>query len=355
MYKFENIAGNEYLLKNLIELTNNNLLSHGYLFTGDEGTGKKIIANTLTKYILCHNKKFNFGGMCEPCGYCKNCITTEGGNNPNIIYVGYDLFKEKEKGTIKKNIEVDDIRNIINDLRYKPISTMDNPDFIDKKVYIIDNADKMTIPAQNALLKTLEEAPEFAIFFMISKNSKSLLPTIISRVVEIKIPPLPQYIVNDYIRNYIYSNNISIDNNQIEFISNYSKGSIGYGLLLLNDDTLLENRNNIINDLIDISKIPLGKALLYSKKWESEYKNYEHFFPILEVWYRDLLIAKLIDNEKYIMSKDKVKELFEIASKYNSEDIGKKYQSILEAKESISKNGDLRLTLDVLLLNLKGE
>ena len=176
---FEQILGNEevkkYLRKNLEQ---NNIL-HSYLFLGTEGIGKLLLAKEFAKYILCLNKETS---NCV----CKSCICYDGNNHPDFSIIN------EEGQTIK--IEV--IRPVVEKIIERPIVSS-------KKVYIINDADKMTDEAQNCLLKTLEEPPEFITIILISSNENLLLNTIKSRCMKIKFNNIPNKDLYDYAINDI--------------------------------------------------------------------------------------------------------------------------------------------------------
>ena len=161
MKKFQDIIGREQIIEHLQNAIRFNRVSHAYIFYGEEGNGKNVIADIFAAALQCEV----YSG--EPCGECKSCLQAAGGNHPDIIRVRHE----------KATIGVDDIRNQLNnDIAVKPYSSR-------YKVYIIDEAEKMTEAAQNALLKTIEEPPEYAVILLLTDNANPFLPTILSRTV----------------------------------------------------------------------------------------------------------------------------------------------------------------------------
>ena len=230
---FENIIGNEKnknILKKSIE---QNQISHSYIFSGIEGIGKKEIAKQFAKEIL-----------------CSNII-----NNPDFFLI------EPEDGKIK----IDTIRELQKKIAEKPIN-------LGKKVYIINDAELMTKEAQNALLKTLEEPPEYAVLILITSNENNLLSTIKSRCTRMSFSPLD----NKEVEKYIKSN---YDINLSERILELSQGSIGRAIKLSENQELYNNVEKILvkmqeKDLIDIIK--LSEEIYKSKdeiKYILEYMN----------------------------------------------------------------------------------
>ena len=143
---FENILGNEKIKKYLNQSVEENNFLHSYLFLGTEGIGKLIFAKEFAKYILCKEDK---NSNCK----CKSCLCFDTKNHPDFSIIN-------EEG---ETIKVDYIRDLIEKIIEKPIVS-------DRKVYIINDCEKMTKEAQNCLLKTLEEPPQFVTIILVSSN-----------------------------------------------------------------------------------------------------------------------------------------------------------------------------------------
>ena len=180
---FENIIGNEKAKEILKKSIISNRISHSYMFLGQEGIGKQLIAKELAKAILCTENG-------EYCGKCKSCVELASDNNPDFIYIA----PEQEETKIK----IDQIRNMQLKVSEKPIISSN-------KVYIIDNADTMTTEAQNCLLKTLEEPPEYVTIILIGTNEESFLTTIRSRCTKIHFDKIS----NEKIKEYLIKNDLS--------------------------------------------------------------------------------------------------------------------------------------------------
>lgn len=181
---FENILGNKDAKDYLLASLNNDNISHSYLFLGNDGIGKKLIALEYAKNILDVDN-------------LETCVD----------------FKIITKLKDKKNITVEQVReNILRDIYTAPVSN-------DKKVYIIDGFETLNLSGQNALLKTLEEPPEYVVLIIISNNISNIIPTIISRVNILKFFKLD---IND-MKQYVLDNSLNISENILSYID----GSIG--------------------------------------------------------------------------------------------------------------------------------
>ena len=243
---FENILGNDKIKKELIGSINNEKYSHSYLFLGISGIGKKMIAKEFAKMILC-------GGEKKYCNKCKSCIEFNSGNNPDFAEINPD----------GNNVKIEQIRELQRKIVEPPIIS-------NKKVYIIDEADSMTKEAQNCLLKTLEEPPEFAVIILIGSNESNFLSTIKSRCTIIKFNSIPSEKVKNYIEQKYDIHPIS------ENIILASEGSIGKAEILKDKQELY---NAIDNILANIEKMDLIDTL---KNADIIYKSQEDKIDILE-------------------------------------------------------------------------
>lgn len=259
---FENIIGNEKNKNILEKAIKSNKTSHSYIFWGIEGIGKKAIAKEFAKNILCLEQKEN----CT----CKSCIEMDTNNNPDFQLI------EPIDGKVK----IEQIREMQRKVAEKPIISR-------KKVYIIDNADTMTTEAQNCLLKTLEEPPEYIKIILICTNEDGLLSTIKSRCTRmhfdsIDIKEMKKYFKQNYLEQEISEN-----------IINLSQGSIGKAIKLNKNKDIYENIEKIFlnmqnKDLIEIVQIS-----------EEIYKTKEEINSILD--YMNVILLKLSkQNLKYI-------------------------------------------------------
>lgn len=234
---FERIIGNDKVKQFLNNAIKENHILHSYLFSGIEGIGKKLFAIEFAKKILCIEQN-------DEQENCLSCLKFKSSNHPDFMIL------EPENNVIK----IEQIRNMQEKISEKPIVSK-------KKVYIIVDSDCMTKEAQNCLLKTLEEPPEYATIILTTANESKLLNTIKSRCIKVKFNGLLENEINQYLKQ----NEIVV--NEENYIK-ISQGSIGK-LLDIKEDEDVYNQVNIVlenidkNTLIDI----LNKAeILYSQK-----------------------------------------------------------------------------------------
>ena len=183
---FNNIIGNNNVKNILTKSVNNNTVLHSYMFIGEQGIGKRLIANQFAKMILCQEYDLH------ECNTCKSCLEFDGGNNPDFVFIEPD-------GRI---IKIDQIREMQNKIVEKPIIS-------NKKVYIINDADLMTKEAQNCLLKTLEEPPEYIVIILIVSNENKMLTTIKSRCMKIHFEKIDDNEIQKFLLEKCEIQNIS--------------------------------------------------------------------------------------------------------------------------------------------------
>lgn len=261
---FENIFGNNSIKKVLEQSIYSNKVSHSYLMIGISGIGKKMIATEFAKGILCLSEN-------KSCNYCKSCIEFDGNNNPDFLCI------EPEGSSIK----IGQIRELQKRIQEKPIIS-------EKKVYIIDQADLMTKEAQNCLLKTLEEPPEFATIILVGTNENAFLTTIKSRCMILHFNPIEDMYIKKYLDEKYQIKNIS--QNMFDIF----QGSIGKAILLKDNQEKYIKLEKIIEqqeqtDLIDV----INKADIL-------YKSKEEIFEMLD--YINIILLKKAKNN-YVYTK----------------------------------------------------
>ena len=237
--EFENIIGNNDVKTYLSNSIKQNNILHSYLFLGTEGIGKLLIAKAFAKKILCQNNVKDV--ECN----CKSCLCFDGKNHPDFLVVNEE----------SESIKIEQIRDITEKVIEKPIIS-------NKKGYIINDCDKMTKEAQNCLLKTLEEPPEFVVLILISSNENLILNTIKSRCMSIKFDPIADQLLKEYaLKNLEYN---VINENMLKSFH----GSIGKAITRKNNQEKYLQIEEIISHIEtkDIVDIMLEAKILYDKE-----------------------------------------------------------------------------------------
>ncbi len=325
MYTFENIKGNNLIIKGLQNAIKYNKVSHSYIFNGDHGMGKKTLAKTFAKTLLCEK-----GGI-NPCNECISCKTFETNNNPDIIYV------KSDNSSIGTSLVKEQINNVIQIKPYK----------YKYKIIIIDNADTMTVSAQNAILKTIEEPPFYGVFLFLVNNINNLLPTILSRCVTYNLT----YIKDDYLKDYLI-HNTDINKDLLDFYCAYSNGNIGHALQLLNDKEFINMRNTTINMISNLDNWGVEDIYKNIKILEQYKDNIDQILDIIILWYRDVIMFK-INNRESIYQRDKLELLKISALNLSLTKLILRIDEVAKAKHNLSINANFQLNMEVMFLKLR--
>lgn len=304
---FENIKGQEFAKKYMINSIKRDKINHAYMFEGIEGIGKETFAKELAKILL---------------------ETTNLENSPDCITVKPD----------GNSIKIAQIRNLQSDIVIKPHK--------DYKIYIIDRAEKMTIEGQNALLKTLEEPPEYAIIILVTNNKESLLPTIRSRCEVIKFTPIPFVEV----RNYLISQ--GVEENRANLLSSFSRGSMKKALELSSSNDFYEMKESVQHYIETI----LSKNMVEILDMPSEMEKYKsESITVLDMminYFRDIMICKEHVDKNMIINADKIVFIQNMSSKITYSQVSKIIDIIEDTKIKIKGNCNFNVSIQVMFLNI---
>ncbi len=223
---FEEVVGQEYIVRSIKNAIHENKVGHAYLFCGPRGTGKTTMARLLAKSVNCTNP------LEAPCEHCDNCIAANNGTHPDIIEIN-----------AANETHVEDIRDLIERSRLAPMQGK-------HKVYIIDEVHQLSSAASSALLKTLEEPPENVIFILATTDPQKLLPTIISRCQRYDFTKVKTEQIRDHLLNIAEKENITMEKNAAMMIAVLSDGGMRDALSIM-DQCASYTSDNITVESID--------------------------------------------------------------------------------------------------------
>ena len=327
MGRFKDVVGHKDILKYISSAVENNRVSHAYILNGERGSGKKMLANLFAMTLLCET------GDNEPCGKCHSCKQAESGNHPDIIRVTHEK---------PNSISVDDIRTQVNNT--VDIKPYQGP----YKVYIIPQADMMTPQAQNAILKTIEEPPEYAVIMLLTENAETLLPTINSRCVMLKLRNIKDTLIKKYLME-----NLEIPDYKADMCTAFAQGNMGRAIMLANSDHFNEIREEAVQLLKHISEMELNEIVAAVKNISVYKLEITDYLDIIMIWYRDVLLYKATKEIDKVVFKDQLQSIKEQARKSSYEGIELILESLEKAKARLKANVNFDLVMELLFLTIK--
>ncbi len=343
---FPAILGNDALKARLGKDVAENHLSHAYIIEGAKGSGRHNVALSVTAAIECEIRERTaqpdlFGDLTKravPCGECLSCRKILSGKSPDVRIIGL----EDDRVTIG----VETVRTLKEDMYTAPND-------LSVKVYIIENADLMTEQAQNAFLLSLEEPPEYVLFFLLCEGSVSLLETIRSRAPTLRttrldVSQIESYLLSNDPRAAKLRENSAEDWNTLLFVSD---GRIGYALELLD----AKARSNLFESRKDVKKLislllssnraaALGAIPDFGKKRQDVRSK----LSLLQHALRDLLLLKKSENAPLCFYED-AEEALELSTRFTSHALLSLYDAASRAKDDLEENSNVRLTLTYMM------
>lgn len=304
---FRNIIGQEFAKKYLTNSINNNKLSHAYMFEGIDGIGKKKLADELCK-ILLNSENID--------------------NSPDYINIYPD----------GNSIKIAQIRKLQTDIIIKPHK--------DYKLYILNDAEKMTIEAKNALLKTLEEPPEYAIMILITSNKDALLDTIKSRCEILKFLPISLFDLKEYLIK------TGVEEQRAQLLATFSRGSIKKALELSESAEFAVMRDDIqsyIQTILDRNIVEILEIPGQMDKYKSEIIN---ILDMVINYFRDIMLLKEKVDKSMIINSDKITFVQNMGKKISYSQVSKIIDIIEETKKKIRSNCNFNISIQVMALNI---
>ncbi len=332
MAAFNDVIGQEQIVEHMRNAIRYNKVANAYLICGERSCGKEFIANIFASALECEEVAKSKGDMTDPCGKCHSCLQAADGNQPDIIHISH------EKPSI---ISVDDVRKQINsDIVIRPYSSR-------YKIYIMNEAEKMNQQAQNALLKTLEEPPAYAVIILLTTNAEAMLPTILSRCVTLQMRPVGDAAVRTYLMK-----ELRVPDYKADLCTAFARGNIGKArLLAVNNefDNIISEAVALLKNINDMDQTEVAAAVSKIKDYNLDIGDY---LDILAVWYRDALLYKATNDTNHMIfhNNDQLSAIMRFADHASYEGIEKILASLDQAKKRLSASVNYDLTMELMFL-----
>lgn len=327
MGTFKDVVGHKDIINYIRNAVREDKVSHAYILNGERGAGKKMLANLFAATLLCEK-----GGP-DPCNECHSCRQAESGNHPDIIKVTHEK---------PNSISVDDIREQVNN------TIMIKPYQGPYKVYIIPQADMMTPQAQNALLKTIEEPPEYAVIMLLTENADTLLPTINSRCVMLKLRNIKDTLIKKYLME-----TMQVPDYKADMCTAFAQGNMGRAIMLANSEHFNEIRDEAVQLLKYINEMELSEIVQAVSRITAYKLEINDYLDIIMIWYRDVLLYKATADVNHLVFRDEIYDIKKSASKSSYEGIEQILEALEKAKVRLNANVNFDLVIELLLLTIK--
>lgn len=316
----------EKVVRILTNSINKKRISHAYLFEGGKGTGKMKIAIELAKSFLCKHLDGS-----QSCGNCLECKRVDSGNHPDIHLIKPD----------GQTIKIEQIRLLQKEFSYRGMESI-------KKVYIIEDTEKMSISAANSLLKFLEEPDGSSVAILLTTQVQRILRTILSRVQVISFSSLTTQQLMKSLENEGVSQPLTKLLGQLT-------NDIEEAYELYQDDWIAQARNIVIQLGEELSTRPQQVLLTLQDYWFHQFKERDQLnlgLDIMLLWYRDVL-RTLISNTDQLVFIDQLDRLERLALNSSQRKVSQQMTDILEAKRRLAANVNPQLLMEQLMLKLQ--
>ncbi len=321
-----NLIGNEWAVDMLKKHVANGTTRHAYLFAGPPGLGRRTLALRFAQALNCPTPLE--AGV--PCGQCRDCKQIAAMQHADLTVVQADA----EGGTLK----VDQIREARRTLVLKPYQAK-------YRVALFLRFQEANDNAANALLKTLEEAPSYAVLILTANNPEQLLPTIVSRCEVLRLRSLRIEEAQKELETR------GLETGQARLIAHLSGGRFGYALRLLEDDSLLGWREERLNDLQSLISASRVEKFAYADKLSKDKESMRQAILVWLSYWRDVML-RTAQAQTPLVNVDRNLEIEELAQRMDLSAARRVVGNLEAVLEKMERNVNSRLLAEVLLLDL---
>ena len=322
---FKDIIGQQRAIEALKRVINQENIPHAFLFSGLPGIGKKTVALNFAKAINCLKRVEN-----DCCEKCSACIKANTSNHPDLLVIE----------TTEQFIGIDVIRSVEEELNFPPLEGQ-------KRIIIIDDAQKMTEEASNALLKTLEEPPPGNMIILISPEPGMLLPTVVSRVCHLRFQPLTDDVVADILLSKQF-----LDKDSAKVVARVSSGSVDKALSYL-ESQFIERRQLLKKRILEVVSCDINRLFEVAKEWSSETEFLLGDIELLKMWWRDLIVYNLSNSDELVIDVETTEELGKILGRSSYSGLMNSYRLLDTIYRDIIKRINRQMAIERLVLGLR--
>ncbi|MCX7747339.1 MAG: DNA polymerase III subunit delta' [Clostridia bacterium] len=326
--KLNEILGQKEVISGLVNAFQQDKVGHAYLFSGQKGLGKKTVARIFAGMLLCEKETGD-----ESCGVCQACSMYLEHSNPDYFEIDTD----------EKSIGIEEIRKLQSDIIIRPM-------YSKRKIYVIIDGDKMTVQAQNCLLKILEEPPSYAVIIMTISNYDAILETVRSRSVRL---PFSKNSPEEVRRALDLK--LSGIHKDLDFIISYSDGVIGTALELAGSDEFSALREKTMEILVQISKSKLLDVFRIYDFFEANKNEIDTILDIMLLFYRDMLVLSKAGKENILINSDKKDIIKGNVSAWSDLQLVRNIEIIEQTRKNLKYNANYQLSIEVMLMKLREE
>ncbi len=331
MTVFDGIPGQPHMKAFLSAALKSRDVPHAVLLTGEDTDSFLAIARAFGAALLCEDPKTGDDGVPCACGVCASCMKIDAGDHPDFIEV-----RHEKPGSFG----VDDVRRLRQDVRIKPYSG-------DFKIYLLPDAEKLTAQAQNALLKTLEEPPDYAVLILAAKDDAGFLPTVLSRCVRLPGRPMPE----EELKEFLMGTETAKQEEEAELLAGLSGGSPGRALAMAADETFFPFVRQAVRLFDGLAGTGAREIMEFISSFVTEERQ-QFFVELLRMWCRDALAVKRAGSGASLIFREEIHNISTSAA-LSYEALAAVDEATLLALRRLRAKGNADLILELMLLRVR--
>lgn len=323
-------AVQSYLVRSILQ----DKVSHAYLFVGPSGIGKSLVAREFARALNCQSPREPKSSMPllsdVACGECQSCRKMDSQNHPDFRVIAPDGM----------SIKIDQVREMQSEIGYQPYEGK-------WKVFVIDEADKMTEPAQNSLLKVVEEPPSRSVIILLSATAGELLDTVVSRCQQVRFKRIPTAEVEEFLIG-----SYTVDRRVARTLAALSDGILGRAVSLATDESAAKLRHRAVDILLRLSEMDVVGLLLEASSAPPDRKEAIKYVESLMAVARDVFVAGLSQDEELFQNLDMAAEIRRAAQRYSPRKAMAFLEILDRARRDLEGNASVGLAIDAMFLDL---